>query len=189
MNLLLVRHGEIPSNVKKIYAGRSTEGLTPTGICQAREVAERLKSYSVHTVYSSPIARALQTAAIIGAKTGIPVHIKDDFREMELGPWEGLSEEDVARLYPDEWQIWQKTPAELSIPGRETLDELQKRILTGIQNIFQHSSHKRIVIVTHVAIIRVLSLWHSNKRLNLYKTVLVPNAQIFEINIDNCPVV
>jgi len=65
MNLFLVRHGEIPSNVIKIHAGRSTEGLTPKGIYQAREVTERLKSYSMHTVYSSPIARALQTAAII----------------------------------------------------------------------------------------------------------------------------
>lgn len=187
MNLLIVRHGEIPSNVNKIYAGRSDEGLTPNGIFQAEEVAERLTSYNVHSIYSSPIFRARQTAAIVGDKIGVKVSIKDEFREMELGPWEGLSEEDVARLYPAEWQTWQKMPADLRLPGRETLDGLLKRALTGIPDIFQNKGDGGVVIVTHVAVIRVLLLWHSRKSLNLYKTLHVPNACIFEIKLNNSP--
>lgn len=185
MKLLLVRHGEIPSNVNKIYAGKSGEELTPKGLSQAAEVAGTLTSYSVHEIYSSPIHRACQTAGIISAKTGIPINIENAFREIELGPWEGLSESEVAQRYPDEWNIWQNRPAELKISGRETLKELLERVLAGIHNIAQIGRDQNIIVVTHVAIIRVLLLWHSKKSLNLYKTIMVPNAEIFEMHIED----
>ncbi|GBD96587.1 MAG TPA: histidine phosphatase family protein [Nitrospirae bacterium] len=187
MNLFLVRHGEIPANVKKVYAGRSAERLTDKGIHQAEEVAEKLKSCNVHSIYSSPIQRALQTAEIIREKIKADFFIESAFREMELGPWEGLSENDVARMYPREWSIWQSRPAELKLPGRETLGELLERVLTGVQNIYRDRTSRNIVVVTHVAVIRVLLLWHAKKELNLYKTIHVPNAGVFEIGIDTCP--
>jgi probable phosphoglycerate mutase len=187
MNLLMVRHGEILSNIKKTYAGRSAEGLTPKGICQAEEVAERLTSYNVDIIYSSPIQRAVQTAEIIGKKIGKDIVIDNAFREMELGLWEGLSEDDIAQMYPGEWDIWNSRPAELTLSGRETLDELLKRVLTGLKEIYLNNNDWRIVTVTHVAIIRVVMLCNTKKSLNLYKTIHVPNADIFNFKIDICP--
>jgi alpha-ribazole phosphatase/probable phosphoglycerate mutase len=184
MKLLMVRHGEIPSNVKKIYAGKSSEKLTKKGILQAKEVSEKLKSYKVHALYSSPIQRAIQTAEIIGKAIEMDFVIENAFREMELGPWEGLSEKDIARLYPEEWHIWHNSPAELKLPGRETLSALLERVLKGIWSIYEGMKDQTIVVVTHVAIIRVLLLWHKRKSLNLYKTIHVPNAEIFEIDIN-----
>lgn len=187
MKLLLIRHGEIPSNVNKVYAGKSPERLTKKGVCQAREVSEKLKEYEVDALYSSPIKRALQTAQIISERIGMDLVVENAFREIKMGPWEGMSENDVAKEYPGEWDIWSNRPAELRLPGRETLDDLQQRVLTGISGIkAEHNGN--IVIVTHVAIIRVLLLWHANKSLNLYKTIHVPNGEIFEVRIDNSAV-
>ncbi len=183
MNLLMVRHGEILSNVKKIYAGRSGEGLTAKGLAQAREVAERLSRRDVHALYSSPIRRAVQTAQIIGEAIGLEPVTEYAFREMEMGPWEGMSEDDIARLYPEEWRMWRDRPAELKLPGRETLDELLKRVLTGVQGIGRSMAGRTVVVVTHVAVIRVLLLRHEGKSLNLYKKIHVPNAGIFEISL------
>ncbi len=185
MILLVVRHGETLSNRKKIYAGRSPEKLTRRGIYQAKKTAEKLKSLNVHAIFSSPIKRALQTAEIIGDKIGKEVLIADAFREMELGPWENLSEKDVACLYPEEWNIWQSKPAELKLSGRETLDELLERVLKGIRDIYHEKYKLNVVIVTHVAVLRVLLLWHAKKALNLYKTIHVPNAEVFKIRIDD----
>lgn len=184
MKLLLIRHGETLSNVKKVYAGRSHEELTERGVAQAKEVAEKLKGYRLHALYSSPIQRAVQTATIIGERIGKEVIIENSFREMEMGPWEGMSEKDIATLYPREWKIWWSRPALLQLPGRETLEELLKRVLEGIKRICQDVNNETIVVVTHVAMIRVLFLWHENKSLNLYKKINIPNASIFEININ-----
>jgi broad specificity phosphatase PhoE len=187
MNLLMVRHGEIPANVNKVYAGRSSEKLTDKGILQVKDVAVRLRSCNIHALYSSPMKRAVQTAEIIGNTIGLELITEDAFREMGLGPWEGLSEKDVTETYPEEWQMWQRMPAELTLPGRETLNELLVRTLTGLQRIFPDMADKNIAIVTHVAVIRILTLWHEQKSLNLYKTIQVPNADIFKIKIYSRP--
>jgi broad specificity phosphatase PhoE len=185
MNLLMVRHGEIPSNVNKVYAGKSPEYLTARGVQQAIQVSEILRNQEIHALYSSPIQRALQTAQIIADATGIELRVDDSFRELEMGPWEGMSESNVARHYPDEWRIWNSRPAELRLPGRETLNELLDRALTGVRNLYRSVSGNNTVIVTHVAIIRVLLLWHANKSMNLYKTIHVPNAEIIQIEPDH----
>ena len=184
MNLLMIRHGEIPSNVNNVYAGRSPEHLTEKGVRQAREVSAKLKEYEVDAIYSSPIQRALQTAQIISETKDMDLRIEEAFREIEMGPWEGMSEADVVKQYPDEWSIWCNRPANLKMEGRETLDELLSRVSAGIRGIKDSGN---VVIVTHVAIIRVLLLWHADKSLNLYKTIHIPNAGIFEIKICERP--
>jgi alpha-ribazole phosphatase/probable phosphoglycerate mutase len=185
MKLFMIRHGEIPSNVKKIYAGRSAERLTQRGVHQAVQVSEKLQDYKIDALYASPIQRALQTAQIIAAETGVNLQVDDSFRELEMGPWEGMSEDNVARDYPDEWRVWNTRPAELNLPGRETLNQLLERVLAGGRSIYKDNSGGNVAIVTHVAIIRVLLLWYQKKSLNLYKTIHIPNAEIFEIGIDN----
>jgi alpha-ribazole phosphatase/probable phosphoglycerate mutase len=185
LNLLLVRHGETQSNLKKIYSGNSLEGLNRKGIIQAKRVAEELKSFNIYALYSSPIQRAIQTALIIGEIINKEIIVENAFREMELGPWEGLAERDIVRKYPKEWKIWQSRPSKLMLPGRETLEQLLNRVLEGINKIYKPIGDKAVVIVTHVAIIRVLLLWYNKKKLDLYKKINVSNAEIFSIKINN----
>ena len=187
MNLIMVRHGEIPSNVNKVYAGRSPEHLTEKGVQQARQVSEKLKDLKIDALYSSPIQRALQTAQIITEENGLDLRVEEAFREIEMGPWEGMSEADVAREFPKEWSTWNADPAKLKLEGREPLDSLLERVLEGVRSIYKTHSSGNVVVVTHVAIIRVLLLWQADKSLNLYKTIHVPNAEIFEINICEQP--
>ena len=185
MNLILVRHGEIPSNVNRIYAGRSPEGLTDKGLSQAKTVSAELNKYRIDAIYSSSIQRAVQTAQILSEVVGVDPKVDESFRELEMGAWEGMSEADIAREYPEEWSIWNSDPARLRLEGRETLDALLERVLTGVRDIYKEHSDGNAVIVTHVAIIRILLLWHTKKSLNLYKTINVPNAEIFKIRIND----
>jgi len=184
VNLFLIRHGETLSNRRRIYAGKSPEPLTERGRMQAIETATTLKDMHINAIYTSPIRRAVETAEIIGDLTGKDYTIIDDLREMELGPWEGLSEEEISRLYPHEWSIWLTRPAELRLNGRETLEELLCRAINGIKKIRDCCPDGNPVIITHVALIRVLYLWSRRMNLNLYKTIDVPNAHIFEITIN-----
>ncbi|GAB4534982.1 MAG: histidine phosphatase family protein [Thermodesulfovibrionia bacterium] len=183
INLFLVRHGEILSNIKRVYAGKSPEPLTEKGRSQAYETGRGLRSFNIDALYTSPIKRAVETAEIIGRIIDKEYIVMDEFREMELGPWEGLSEDEIARLYPQEWKTWQKRPAELFIDGRETLYMVLDRALSGIKEIVNKHSYSNIIIVTHVAIIRVLILCSQNKSLNLYKTIDIPNGGIFRLSL------
>ena len=181
MGWYFVRHGEIESNVKKICAGWSQEELTPRGRQQAIEAAKKLVLFDIDHIYTSPLKRAVQTAVIIGGSLERKPIPEERFKELRLGIWEGLTEEEVGRKFPAEWETWNTRPAELILDGREMLHELLERVLTGIAKIRASVVNSSILIVTHLAVIRVLLLHTQKMDLNLYKTIDVPNGGIFEI--------
>jgi broad specificity phosphatase PhoE len=187
-----VRHGQIHSNKIKVYAGWNDEGLTPLGVHQANETGIALSKEGIKTVYCSPLKRTKQTAQIICSYINCKPVLNDHFIELKMGPWEGLSERDISNLYPEEWRLWNTFPAELSLPGRETLQELQKRVLSGLSSIKTKNKDKEltVLIVTHVAIIRVVQLFFEKKSLNEYKKISVDNGSLFSfdtLNLDILP--
>lgn len=161
--------------------------LTEKGVHQAKKVAEKLKTYKIDMLFSSPVKRAIQTAQIISEMVGIKFLIEGAFGEMKLGPWDGLSEKKISKLYPREWKTWQEKPEELKLSNRETLKELLERVLKGLQKIYQSNNYQTVAVITHVAIIRVLLLWNKKMSLNLYKTIPIPNVEVFEIRINSYP--
>ena len=105
MNWYLVRHGEIEADVKKIYAGWSDEGLTKRGRQQAKEAAKELARFEIGSIYTSPLKRTVQTAEIIGGILKKQPILEESFKELKLGKWEGRSEKEIQRDFPDEWKI------------------------------------------------------------------------------------
>ncbi len=182
MKWYLIRHGEIKSNKKKVYAGWSEEGLTRRGTRQAKKAAGNMLFKGIDAIYCSPLKRTVQTAKIIGNKLKIEPVLNSRFKELKLGIWEGLSEADVRGQFPKEWMTWHSRPAELHLEGRETLAELRNRVMDGIDAIRAEVKSGSVLIVTHVAIIRILLLCAKKSDLNLYKTIPVPNAGIYEID-------
>ena len=181
MNWYFVRHGEIQANVKKIYAGWSEEGLTRKGRQEAAEAAKIVSNFNIDSIYTSPLKRAVQTAEIIGDFLKKSPILEEGFKELRLGIWEGMGEEEITRQFPEKWKIWTTSPAELILEGRETLQELVERVLAGLKRVKQREVDGSVLVVTHVAIIRVLLLYVGKMDLNLYRTIPVHNAKIFEI--------
>ena len=152
----------------------------------ARQVAEKLKTLKVVGLYSSPVLRARQTAHLIGTSVGLAPTSIEEFTELGMGPWAGLSEMQVAKAFPAEWSIWNQTPADLVLPGRERLQDVLERILAGLRRISATGESGGIrVVVTHVAVIRVLRLYASSLNLNLYKQIVVPNAEPLRMHLDD----
>ena len=181
MKWLFLRHGEIESNRKKVYAGWSEEELTPKGRHQAIEAAKKLLASDIGTIYCSPLKRTIQTAEIIGEilrKKPIPF---ESFKELKLGIWERKSEEEIQRDFPEQWDLWNTKPAELVVEGRETLHELLERALSGVNKIKAQPRNGNVLVVTHVAIVRVLLLYSNDLDLNLYRTVAIPNGEVTEV--------
>jgi broad specificity phosphatase PhoE len=165
--------------MKRIYAGRSNEELTLNGRRQAEQAAKKLASINLHAIYSSPLRRAVQTAEIIASHHNKQPILEGSFTEQRLGIWEGLSEDEIARHFKEEWEVWNKRPTELFLEGRETLDELLERVLDGIDKVRTAHPQGPVVVVTHVAIIRVTYLHLHNVDINKYRTIPVLNGEIF----------
>ncbi len=180
--IYLIRHGLTESNKKKIYAGCSEEGLCQEGISTLLEIGSKLRKVKIEKIISSPIRRAIQTVEIINTFLNKKVEIEKNLKEMKMGPWEGLSEQEVGEKFPNEWKIWNSKPSKLKLEGRETLKELQLRALKPIKNTSNFSNYTRILAITHVALIRVLIIYYNNLAMDNYRKIDIPNASVYLLN-------
>ncbi|MDX6550349.1 MAG: glucosyl-3-phosphoglycerate phosphatase, partial [Gaiellales bacterium] len=95
--LILIRHGETVWNHEHRFTTRTDVALSETGIEQARAAAESLAAVSIDRIYSSPLQRAARTAEMIAARQGNECPVAADPRlvEIDAGPFEGLTEEEL----------------------------------------------------------------------------------------------
>jgi len=183
-DIYISRHGITESNKKRTYMGRSNESLAPEGVIQAESLGNILRPLGIKRIYTSPIQRAVETSKIVSRILNVPVTVEEDLTEMKLDAWAGLSEEEVARRYPEIYHLWNTRPGALVLPGRETLREVQSRAVRAIFRIKQVNDKSPILVITHVAIIRCLIIYFQNLDINIYRTINVPNISIYHLELN-----
>src|SRR3972149_11234257 len=106
--LLLIRHGENDFTKKGKLAGRMPGvHLNERGRNQAQELSQALAEVPIKAVYSSPLERALETAAPIAKARGLMIIQEPGLLETDVGQWQGKS---VRRLALTRyWRIVQHT--------------------------------------------------------------------------------
>jgi len=181
--IYIIRHGLTETNKKKIYSGWSGEPLCEDGISSLLKIGNQLGKLNIEKIYSSPIRRAIQTAQILNKFINRTIVTEEKLKEMKMGPWEGLSEKEIAERFPQEWKTWNTKPSKLRLNKRETLYDLQLRAINAIKKMANYSNCLKILAVTHVAIIRVLIIKYNNLSIDNYKTIDVPNCSVFLLDI------
>jgi uncharacterized phosphatase len=148
----LLRHGQTNWNIDFRLQGVTDIPLNETGIEQARIAGEVLAQAATtgdtwDLILSSPLSRARDTAVMVGQAIGIPgVSIEDLLLERSFGEAEGLSHEEWKAKYSDTNHV----------PGGETLEQLEARAWVLLQRLLDHHEGKRVLTVSHGALIRTL---------------------------------
>ena len=98
--LVLVRHGRTASNAAGRIQGRADVPLDPTGLDEAHAVARALQRFGATALYTSPLSRARETAAIIGRELNLAPQMWDDLTEYDFGLMSERDLEEIATLDP-----------------------------------------------------------------------------------------
>jgi probable phosphoglycerate mutase len=107
MHLYFIRHGESDANRQHIISNRDLpHPLTERGRAQAAALAARLRTVPVTGIWSSPVPRAAETAAILAAALGVPYRLTPALREYDCGFLEGRSDDEAWRLHRHISQTW-----------------------------------------------------------------------------------
>src|SRR5919108_2705992 len=130
--IILVRHGETDWNATGRIQGHSDTPLNAVGREQAQRVAQRLASESVRALYSSDLARAFETATIIGQTLGLSVVTSPRLRERQYGAWEGLTSAEIQSRYPEQFAAWRARSTDFAPPQGETRSQLLTRALAEL---------------------------------------------------------
>jgi broad specificity phosphatase PhoE len=152
----LVRHGETAWNKEEIFRGRTDIPLNENGLRQAELVGEYLKESNIDAVYSSPLARARETAGKVAQVFNLKVLPLEGINDMSFGKWEGLPLKEVQTRDRDLFQQWRKEPHLVKLPGGESLDGVRIRAMTALEDVIRLNSGKTLVLVSHRVVIKVI---------------------------------
>jgi broad specificity phosphatase PhoE len=158
LRLIVVRHAETDWNREHRYQGRQDTPLSALGRVQAQAAGRMLSSQALVAVWSSPLARARETALAIAAPQRLSVREDAAFQEMAFGDWEGLSRDEVNARFPALYRAWAETPHLARLPGAETLAEVRARVLAGLETLRAAHDGHTICLVAHGISIRILIL-------------------------------
>jgi broad specificity phosphatase PhoE len=158
MRIVLLRHAETEWNREGRFQGGQDIALSAAGREQAESAARLLAATPLDAVWSSPLARARDTAAIIAAPHRLAVQESEAFREMGFGEWEGLTRDEVRERFPEAHRAWVETPQEATWAGAETLSEVQARTVAGLKALRAAHPGQTICLVTHGITGRILIL-------------------------------
>lgn len=170
--MIIIRHAEAVGNVIREFHGWTDESITDRGILQAQRVAERLKGVPVDVIYSSVLKRTMETAGYIAEMKGLPIHSREDLKEIHGGLWERMAWTDLVEKYPEEYKTWETHPHLHQMPEGESMETFQQRLITAVQDILRKEEARNICIVTHGTAIRALLCWF--KGWPLHKIVNIP---------------
>jgi 2,3-bisphosphoglycerate-dependent phosphoglycerate mutase len=154
--ILLVRHGETDWNAAGRIQGHSDTPLNAAGRLQARRAAQRLAREPIRALYSSDLARAFETATIIGAPLGLTVVASPQLRERRYGEWEGLTSPEIQARYPKQFAIWRARSTDFVPAQGETRNQLLTRALAELQTIARRHVREMVVVVSHGGLCYVL---------------------------------
>ncbi|MFV9504413.1 MAG: histidine phosphatase family protein [Oscillochloridaceae bacterium umkhey_bin13] len=184
MRLILVRHGETPWNVTLQYQGQANIPLNERGREQARRAAARVAAYQPVALYSSDLARAWQTAEVIGSVVRLQPQAMPELREIDVGQWEGHTPEELYRRFPEHMAEYRRDPARTVRLGGESYAQLQTRALVALNQIQeQHAYGDVIVAVSHGGTIRALLCHVIGLDLGNFGRMWLDNGSLTELRL------
>jgi broad specificity phosphatase PhoE len=179
--MTLVRHGESTWNELGLIQGQNDVAeLTEAGRDQARAVAKSLKSLGFGRLVTSDLARARQTAEIIGTELDLVPTADSLLRERCFGILEGEPQEmldskssgivDGVFIDPD-----------ARPEGGESFRDVVTRAGIFIEAARDVSSGERLLVVTHGGTIRALRAYVEVQPLEGLPTLAVANCSLWDL--------
>lgn len=157
VNLILIRHGYSVSNKSGRYTGQSDVPLDDTGRAQAMETAEYIAAnFRPDKIYCSDLCRAYDTIKPIADATGLDIITTDKLREVDVGGWQGLTREEVARKFPETYKSYIETSRLEGFDGGENYVKFGERVVNIIKEIAAKNEGKTVIVGTHGGVIRSL---------------------------------
>lgn len=151
--VFLARHGETDYNVARRFQGWLAVPLNVRGREQARELAELAAGYDFACMWSSPLERARETAAIIAARIGLEPREDPRLRETNTGAWTDRLFSEVEKEDPERLAGFLCGDPGFSFPGGESFAQHRDRVLDVLADIA--AGPRPALVVCHGVVIRL----------------------------------
>ena len=161
IRVTFIRHGRTFWNAgdgqPRRFRGTIDLPLSDKGISQAEATAQRMATWPLTAVYSSPLQRAYLSAQLIAEPHGLVAQKVPNLTSMDYGDWAGRSDDQVAQLWPDLFRQWRHDPYRTEVPGGESASDLRRRAANALRCLLaSHHDGDTIVVVSHQIVTKSL---------------------------------
>jgi probable phosphoglycerate mutase len=183
--LYLLRHAESIANEKGILAGRSSVGLSETGVLQAKRLVKPLSEINIDQVISSPIPRCIETITpLLKSQSELRnrFEVWPEFQEMDYGDWSGKRLRRLAMKR--DWRTIQKSPEKFRFPGGESFIEAANRIENGMKTIRKRYPRQKVLLITHGDIVKMAINSTLKGEFQAFQRIVIDPASVSALNLD-----
>ncbi len=174
VELILVRHGETEWNRNLKIMGDLPIPLNDTGKRQVADLADYFSRGEFHTIYTSPMVRARETAEGFRGERETPILDEPALAEINYGPWVGKTFAEVRDL--PEFADYHLRPEESQVPGGESMKGVAERLDSFFERIREKHQGERVVAVSHADVIKIALVKCLNVSLNDMHRIRIDNA-------------
>jgi probable phosphomutase (TIGR03848 family) len=178
---LLIRHAATDAVGKRLAGRTAGVHLNEEGRAQAQKLAERLASSPIAAIYSSPLERALETAAPLADALGLQASICNDFMEMDFGEWTNRTIEDV--MQDDLFHHFNLFRSCTRIPGGESMLEAQARIIAGLEKLRLEHRNQTVAVVSHGDLVKAAVAYYAGIHLDLFQRIEIDPASVSIVSV------
>ena len=146
----LLRHGLTQWNLDGRLQGRADPPLCAAGV-QALQGMRLPKAFAAARVYVSPLARARETAALLGLGE---ILVEPRLVEMDWGDFEGRSRAEIAATGGADFAANEARGLDFRPPSGESPRDLQARLSPWLADVAARA--EAAVAITHKGVIRAL---------------------------------
>jgi probable phosphoglycerate mutase len=152
--VLLMRHAET-SAPDRFHGAESDIGLGARGVEQAKALARCLARLRLDVLVSSPMRRALDTAALIAEASGLAVEIVPGLYERRMGALSGASKADHWDTYAQEKDRWIAGDLSFAHADAEAFAEVRARSVRALRDLVERYPGRTIAVVAHGVLIKI----------------------------------
>lgn len=154
--LWFVRHGQSTWNAEGRWQGQGDPPLSALGRAQAERVADELAAAGIARLVASDLARARETAEILGARLGLAPLFDPALREHDVGAWSGLTHAEIEGRWPGELARFLAGDLALRPGGGESRLALRARVRSAVARLAA-SAPGAVALVSHLGVLHALA--------------------------------
>ncbi len=180
--VFVARHGEAAYESELLSDAGGW--LTPLGRDQARVLAESMAGERIARVWTSDMARAVQTGEIVAARLGIDVIVRKGLREFGVGDAAGTTGE------PDPFAAtfasWLGGDLSARIPGGESGADVVERYEAVLDEVADGHRGEAVLVISHGGVMSMaLSALATNLSLSHSRDLPMPNCGVVALEADD----
>lgn len=155
--ICVARHGETDWNAAGTLQGWIDIPINDKGRQQARHLAGHFADLGIQRIFSSPLIRARETAAIVAASLGLPLPcLHEGLKERCFGVIQGVPRDEIAELNPVLFQQLMKRSPACHFAQGEAMDQFAERVLEALTDIARDNPGLRVLAITHGWVLDVI---------------------------------